>query len=66
MFETNKINADDDVLKAKLQEGLALILEDVRTIAYAPNTKPEKREGMLALCDNAEDIMNDLKVRANV
>lgn len=47
-------------LNKRLEEGLTRILEDSRTIAGAPHTKSEKRETILALCENAEDVLQDL------
>ena len=47
-------------INKRLEEGLTRILEEARTIAGAPHTKSEKRESILALCENAEDVLHDL------
>ena len=59
-----KAKTKDDLnspeLTKRLEEGLTRILEEARTIAGAPHTKSEKRESILALCENAEDVLQDL------
>ena len=56
----NKGDLDNPELNKRLEEGLTRILEDARTIAEAPHTKSEKSDSMLALCENAEDVLEDL------
>ncbi len=55
-----KGDLDNPELNKRLEEGLTRILEDARTIAEAPHTKSEKRDSILALCENAEDVLEDL------
>lgn len=57
---TSKGNLSNPELNKRLAEGLARILEDARGIAGAPHTKSEKRESILALCENTEDVLQDL------
>ena len=47
-------------MNMKLKESLEKILEDAKTVADAPHTKSEKRDRILALCENTEDIIKDL------
>ena len=62
----NKNDLNNPELNKRLEEGLIRILEDAKTIAAAPHTKTEKRESILALCENAEDILQDLMFAVNL
>ena len=62
----NKGFPNNPDLKKKLEEGLTKIVEDAKTIAEAPHTKSEKRERILALCDNAEDIVREISIKVSV
>ena len=61
----NKGDLDNPELTKRLEEGLTRILEDAKTIALAAHTKSEKRESILALCENAEDVLRDLACEVN-
>ena len=61
----NKGDLNNPELNKRLEEGLTRILEDAKTIAGAAYTKSEKRESILALCENAEDVLRDLACRVN-
>ncbi|KAJ7380492.1 Alpha-catulin [Desmophyllum pertusum] len=51
---------DDSEAKIKFQKAFANILDDVQSVINSPHTRKEKREKILALCENAQDIMKDI------
>ena len=51
---------DDSECKIKFQKAFAKILDDVQSVIDSPHTRKEKRERILALCENAQDIMKDI------
>lgn len=59
----NKNFRDNPDMSKKLGEGLRKILDDARTVAEAPHTKSERRDRILALCDNTEDVLQEISVK---
>ena len=51
---------DDSECKIKFQKAFAKILDDVQSVIDSPHTRKEKRERILALCENAQDIMKEI------
>lgn len=51
---------DDSESKIKFQKAFAKILDDVQSVIASPHTRKEKREKIVALCENAQDIMKDI------
>lgn len=51
---------DDSESKIKFQKAFAKILDDVQSVIDSPHTRKEKREKIVALCENAQDIMKDI------
>ena len=51
---------DDSECKIKFQKAFTRILDDVQSVINSPHTRKEKRETILALCENAQDIMKDI------
>ena len=62
----NKNFRDNPDMSKKLGEGLRKILDDARTVAEAPHTKSERRDRILALCDNTEDVLQEISVKVNI
>lgn len=54
---------DDSESKIKFQKAFANILDDVQSVMDSPHMRKEKREKILALCENAQDIMKDILER---
>ena len=54
---------DDSESKIQFQRAFANILGDVQSIIDSPHTRKEKREKIVALCENAQDIMKDILER---
>lgn len=50
----------DSECKIKFQKAFTRILDDVQSVINSPHTRKEKRETILALCENAQDIMKDI------
>lgn len=50
----------DSECKIRLQKAFTKILDDVQSVINSPHTRKEKREKILALCENAQDIMKDI------
>ena len=51
---------DDSESKIKFQKAFAKIMDDVQSVVASPHTRKEKREKIVALCENAQDIMKDI------
>ncbi len=51
---------DDSEAKIKFQKAFTSILDDVQSVIDSPHTRKEKREKIVALCENAQDIMKDI------
>lgn len=51
---------DDNECKIKFQKAFAKVLDDVQSVINSPHTRKEKRETILALCENAQDVMKDI------
>lgn len=51
---------DDSECKIKFQKAFAKVLDDVQSVLNSPHTRKEKRETILALCENAQDVMKDI------
>ena len=54
---------DDSESKIQFQRAFANILGDVQSVIDSPHTRKEKREKIVALCENAQDIMKDILER---
>lgn len=54
---------DDSESKITFQKAFANILDDVQSVMDSPHMRKEKREKILALCENAQDIMKDILER---
>lgn len=54
---------DDSESKIQFQRAFANILDDVQSVIDSPHTRKEKREKIVALCENAQDIMKDILER---
>ena len=54
---------DDSESKIQFQRAFADILGDVQSVIDSPHTRKEKREKIVALCENAQDIMKDILER---
>ena len=50
----------DSECKIRFQKAFTKILDDVQSVINSPHTRKEKREKILALCENAQDIMKDI------
>ena len=50
----------DSECKIRFQKAFTQILDDVQSVINSPHTRKEKREKILALCENAQDIMKDI------
>ncbi|EDO37433.1 predicted protein, partial [Nematostella vectensis] len=55
-----KSASGDHEAKINFQKGLERILIDIEPVIDAPQTRKEKREKIIALCENAQDIMKDI------
>lgn len=53
-------SAGDSECKIRFQKAFTKILDDVQSVINSPHTRKEKREKILALCENAQDIMKDI------
>ena len=51
---------DDSESKIEFQKAFAKVLDDVQSVIASPHTRTEKREKIVALCENAQDIMKDI------
>lgn len=52
--------SDDNESKIKFQKAFTNIMDDVQSVIDSPHTRKEKRERIVALCENAQDIMKDI------
>lgn len=51
---------EDSECKIRFQKAFTKILDDVQSVINSPHTRKEKREKILALCENAQDIMKEI------
>ncbi|XP_031559383.1 alpha-catulin-like [Actinia tenebrosa] len=58
--EFRKSSPGQTEAKIKFEQGLEKILLDVQPFINSSHTRKEKRETIIALCENAQDIMKDV------
>ena len=56
----NQSSPGDSECKIRFQKAFTKILDDVQSVINSPHTRKEKREKILALFENAQDIMKDI------